>query len=71
MVDVSVIILTYNEEKNLAHALDSVIGWAKEMFILDSLSTDGTVEIAKERGCTVIQHHWRITGSQGIMQKIL
>jgi glycosyltransferase involved in cell wall biosynthesis len=55
----SVIILTFNEEANLAAALDSVKGWAAEVFVVDSYSTDGTVEIALARaadGVRVVQH---------------
>lgn len=54
--DVAVIILTYNEEVNLPHALDSVVGWAREVFVVDSFSTDRTVEIARHYGCHVVQH---------------
>lgn len=53
--DVSVVILTYNEEANLAQALDSVCGWAKQVFVVDSFSQDRTVEIARSRGCEVYQ----------------
>jgi glycosyltransferase involved in cell wall biosynthesis len=49
MSSLSVIILTFNEESNLAAALDSVKGWAAEVFVVDSYSTDRTVEIALER----------------------
>jgi glycosyltransferase involved in cell wall biosynthesis len=58
-VPVSVIILTFNEEANLAAALDSVKGWADEVFVVDSHSTDRTVEIALARaadGVRVVQH---------------
>lgn len=58
-VDIAVIILTYNEELNLPAALDSVKGWASEVFVVDSFSTDRTVEIALERvedGVQVVQH---------------
>ncbi len=54
--DVAVIILTYNEEVNLPQALDSVVGWAREVFVVDSGSTDQTVEIARRYGCHVVQH---------------
>lgn len=54
--NLTVIILTYNEEKNVAHALDSVCGWADQVFILDSFSTDKTLEIAKNYDCQVFQH---------------
>jgi glycosyltransferase involved in cell wall biosynthesis len=53
---VAVIILTYNEETNIAQALDSVAGWADELFILDSLSTDRTLELARPYGCHIAQN---------------
>lgn len=52
----AVVILTYNEEINLAQALDSVVGWADEIFVLDSMSTDRTLEIAQRYGCQIVQH---------------
>ena len=48
-----VLILTYNEEKNLPYVLDNVKDWADEVVILDSYSTDKTVEIAKKYGAKV------------------
>jgi len=45
--DLTVVILTYNEEVNLPHALENVKGFAKEVVVLDSHSTDSTVEIAE------------------------
>ena len=56
MADVAVIVLTYNEELNIAQALDSVKGWAREIFILDSFSTDRTLDIARPYGCHIVQH---------------
>jgi glycosyltransferase involved in cell wall biosynthesis len=58
----AVIILTFNEEANLAAALDSVKGWAAEVFVVDSYSTDRTVDIALERaadGVRVVQHRFK------------
>jgi glycosyltransferase involved in cell wall biosynthesis len=52
----TVIILTYNEAPNLPQALASITGWAHDIFVLDSFSTDNTVEIANEAGCTVVQN---------------
>jgi glycosyltransferase involved in cell wall biosynthesis len=49
---VSVLILTRNEEANLGECLESV-GWATEAFVVDSLSTDHTVEIARRYGAQV------------------
>jgi glycosyltransferase involved in cell wall biosynthesis len=56
---VAVVILTFNEEDNLAMALDSVVGWAGEVFVVDSFSTDRTIDIAlgyANRGVQVVQH---------------
>jgi glycosyltransferase involved in cell wall biosynthesis len=56
---ISVIILTFNEETNLPDALNSVVGWAGEVFVVDSYSTDRTVEVALGyggQGVRVVQH---------------
>ncbi len=57
-VPLSVIILTHNEETNIAQALKSVCGWADQVFVVDSYSTDRTVEIAGDWGATVFQNRW-------------
>jgi glycosyltransferase involved in cell wall biosynthesis len=44
----SVVLATYNEEKNLARCLDSVKDLADEIIVVDGTSTDKTVEIAKK-----------------------
>jgi glycosyltransferase involved in cell wall biosynthesis len=54
----AVIILTHNEARHIARALDSVAGIATEMFVIDSFSTDRTVELAKARGATVLQNRF-------------
>jgi glycosyltransferase involved in cell wall biosynthesis len=64
MTDIAVIILTYNEEANIAQALNSVTGWVDEIFILDSLSTDHTLEIAREYGCYIAQNKFENYASQ-------
>ena len=56
MASIAVVILTYNEELNLAQALGSVAGWADETFILDSISDDRTREIAERYSCHITQH---------------
>lgn len=62
--DISVVILTYNEECNLPQALSSVKNWAKEIFVLDSFSADDTVKIAKDFGCKILQHKFKNYGDQ-------
>jgi glycosyltransferase involved in cell wall biosynthesis len=52
----AVIILTFNEEENIAQALESVVGWADQVLILDSFSTDRTLEIAGRFDCQVVQN---------------
>ena len=59
MPEITVIVLTFNEEQNLHACLDSVTGWAKQVFVVDSYSTDHTVDVALEygdRGVSVVQH---------------
>jgi glycosyltransferase involved in cell wall biosynthesis len=58
MEDIAVIILTYNEEPNIAQALESVQGWARQIFVLDSYSTDRTLEIASRYPCTIVQNRF-------------
>ena len=59
----SILILTYNEEKNLAECLDSIV-WCDDIWVLDSGSTDRTVEIAKERGCHLLTRKFDNFGDQ-------
>ena len=49
----SVVLATYNEEKNLRACLESCRGLADEIIIVDGTSTDNTVRIAKEFGARV------------------
>ncbi|MBY4896851.1 glycosyltransferase family 2 protein [Cupriavidus sp. AU9028] len=51
---VSILILTLNEEKNLARCLESV-AWSDDVVVLDSFSTDRTLEIARQYGARVYQ----------------
>ena len=54
----TVVILTKNEEHNIADCIESV-RWADEVVVFDSLSQDRTVEIAQELGAKVIQRPFR------------
>ena len=54
---ISVIVITHNEEKNIDPCLKSV-QWADERIVVDSFSSDRTVEIAKELGAKVFQRDW-------------
>lgn len=50
---ISVLILTLNEEVNIAECLDSV-AWADDVLVLDSGSEDRTVDIAQTKGARVM-----------------
>ncbi len=52
---VSVLILTYNEEANIAACLET-LKWAGEVFVVDALSTDRTVDHARRMGAKVYSH---------------
>src|SRR5437879_934356 len=53
----SVLIPTLNESRNLAECLASV-EWADEIVVVDSGSRDGTVEIARGRGASIVDFKW-------------
>lgn len=58
MIDVTVIILTFNEELHIKRCIENVNLFAKKIYVIDSFSTDNTVAIAESMGATVIQHKW-------------
>lgn len=59
MLDLSVIILTKDEELHIARCLDNVSPIAKEIFITDSFSTDRTLEIARQYPkVKILQNKW-------------
>jgi len=62
--DIAAVILTYNEELDLERALQHVAGFAKEIFVVDSFSTDATVRIAEGFGAKVLQHTFQNQAKQ-------
>lgn len=56
MADLTIIILTKNEEQNLKKCIDSFRGIAKRVVIVDSYSSDGTVALAKFLGTEIHEH---------------
>lgn len=54
MATISIVLATFNEEKNLPECLSSVKDFADEIVIVDGTSTDETVEIAKQFGAKVV-----------------
>ena len=56
MADLTVLILAQNEEKNIVRSIRSVKKIAKRILVVDSGSTDQTIELAKQNGAEVVQH---------------
>jgi len=54
-VKISGAIITFNEEKNIKRCIDSLKEVCDEIVVVDSLSSDNTVSIAKELGAKVIE----------------
>ena len=64
MNKISATILAYNEEKRISACLASLRGVADEIIVVDSGSTDRTVEICKAEGCKVSTRKFDGFGAQ-------
>lgn len=64
MARLSVTILTYNEASSIVGCLESLRGVADEIIVVDSFSTDSTVEICRRYGCRVTQRPMAGFGAQ-------
>lgn len=60
----AVVVLTFNEEANLEACLASVHGWCGELFVVDSGSTDGTLDVARRFGATLVTHSFETHTTQ-------
>ena len=58
MQDITVIILTLNEEIHIERCITKLGNLAKKIYVIDCFSKDNTVSIAEKCGATVIQHKW-------------
>jgi glycosyltransferase involved in cell wall biosynthesis len=57
-LDLSVIILTYNEEIHIRRCLENVNQFASKVYVVDCFSKDKTKELAEEMGAKVFLHSW-------------
>ena len=56
---ISAVIITFNEERNVGRAIESVMEVADEIIVLDSFSTDRTEQICAQYGVKFIQKEWQ------------
>lgn len=72
-LELSVVIITFNEERNIARCLTSIKEIADDIVVVDSFSTDTTEKIVREHGARFVQHafaghieqkNWAITQAQ-------
>jgi glycosyltransferase involved in cell wall biosynthesis len=64
MADVTAIVLTLNAEKNIGECLKSVAGFCRRVVVVDSGSTDRTLEIAREHGADIVEHAFSYYAAQ-------
>ncbi len=73
MIPLSVAIITFNEENNIARCIDSVLPVADDIVVVDSFSTDATERICRQKGVRFIKHtfeghieqkNWAITQAE-------
>ncbi len=64
MIDVTALVLTFNEKENIGRTLDT-LRWPERVSVVDSFSTDGTVEIAESySNVTVVQRRFDMHTAQ-------
>lgn len=61
---VAVIMIALNEAAHMEGVLGNVVAWAQEVFLVDSYSTDATVDIALKYGVHVVQRKFTGFGDQ-------
>ncbi|MGB3691466.1 MAG: glycosyltransferase family 2 protein [Spirulinaceae cyanobacterium] len=59
----SIYILTYNEEQEIAACIESAL-LCDDVIVVDSFSSDSTIEIAQKYSVQVVQHHFESHGQQ-------
>jgi len=64
MIPLTAIILTYNEEQNIESCLKSLQGWCENIFVVDSGSTDATLEICRRYPVKLFAHPYQDHASQ-------
>ncbi|WP_206072742.1 glycosyltransferase family 2 protein [Mesorhizobium temperatum] len=63
-IAIHVVILTLNESIHIARCIESCKNQVESVTVIDSGSTDGTIEIAEKLGAEVISHPWKNYATQ-------
>lgn len=63
-MNISGLVITYNEEKNIGNCIDALFKVCDEVIIIDSLSKDNTVAIAESKGAKVVSQAFLGDGPQ-------
>ncbi len=63
-VPIAVVMISLNEAHNMEDVLANIAGFAQEIFLIDSYSTDATIDIALKHGVKVVQRKFRGFGDQ-------
>lgn len=63
-MNITAIILTYNEEQHLPRCISCLNDLVDQVIVVDSISTDATVKIAKDSGALVVKHAWKNYATQ-------
>lgn len=63
-VPISVVMISLNEAHNMEDVLLNLQGWAQQVFLVDSYSSDATVDIALKHGVHVVQRRFNGFGEQ-------
>jgi glycosyltransferase involved in cell wall biosynthesis len=64
LIKISAVIITLNSERTLSKVLESINGWADEIVVVDSGSTDSTLHIANKFNCTIFHRDFDGYGPQ-------
>jgi len=56
--NISVIIMTFNEQIHIRRCITSLIGFVDDIYVLDCYSTDSTCEIAESLGAKIYKNNW-------------
>lgn len=71
MYKISAVIITFNASRTIAACLDAVLQVADEVIVVDSFSTDNTIQICQQKEAKVIQQKWLGFGPQKNLGNLL